>query len=99
MDIGAAVERIATELRELGKPERVESERAYLKSSALHYGTSVPDMRTVVGRFLKANPALDHDDVVALCTRLWAQPVHEHRMAAVEMLASSQRVLVSTDMV
>jgi 3-methyladenine DNA glycosylase AlkD len=48
-----------------------------------HYGVSVPTIRSVA----KSIGRLDHDEVVAVVEALWAQPVHERRMVAVELLA------------
>ncbi len=55
----------------------------YLKSSLEHYGVSVPAIRSVV----KTVRTLSHDDLVAVVKALWDEPVHERRMAAVELLA------------
>lgn len=77
---------IDVELRAAGRPDRAEQERAYLKSDLRHYGTSVPAIRGAVTSALRARPGLSHDDVVALVDALWTAPVHERRMAAVEVL-------------
>ena len=36
---------------------------------------------------MKTVPTLRHDDLVAVVKALWNEPVHERRMAAVELLA------------
>jgi 3-methyladenine DNA glycosylase AlkD len=89
---------IAEELRELGTPERAAAEKAYLRSALVHYGTSVPDMRRVVKRALRAMPSITHDQLIELCSVLWAGGVHEHRMAAVESLIGSARLLSPADL-
>lgn len=45
-----------------------------------------------------AYPALAHDEVVALVTALWESPVHERRMAAVELLDGYAEVLTPADL-
>lgn len=73
-------------LRAAGTSERAEHEKAYLKSQLDHYGTSVPQIRSVAKRVAGQHPALSHDVLVALVDSLWAEPVHERRMVAVELL-------------
>ncbi|HEY4333132.1 MAG TPA: DNA alkylation repair protein [Ilumatobacteraceae bacterium] len=97
MDVVSAAAQLTAELQSLGTPARAASERAYLKSDLTHFGTSVPDTRATVKRFVKANPALTHDELIALCRELWSAPVHERRMAVVELLVARQRLLVATD--
>jgi 3-methyladenine DNA glycosylase AlkD len=77
---------VDADLRAAGDPERAEKERAYLKSDLEHYGASVPAIRRVATRLKAAHPELDHDELVAVVELLWLDPVHERRMAAVELL-------------
>lgn len=79
-------------------PERAEKERAYLKSELTHYGTSVPATRATVRSALAGHDALDHDGLVATATALWAEPVHERRMAAVELLDMRSDLLTAADL-
>jgi 3-methyladenine DNA glycosylase AlkD len=81
-----------------GRPERAAHEQAYLKSDLVHYGTSVPDIRSVVKAVAKAHSEWEHDDVVDVAEALWAEPVHERRMATVELLTLFTRQLGPTDM-
>ena len=92
------VEEIDAALRALGDPERAKHEQAYLKSALTHYGCSVPAIRTVAKTFVREHPALDHDDLVAIVTGLWSAPVHERRMAAVELLDLEPRLLEAGDL-
>jgi len=85
-------------LRELGDPERAAKERAYLKSELEHYGCSVPSIRSVVRTFVREHPALDHEDVMGLSAVLCHAPVHERRMAAVELLDLEQAGLEPADL-
>ena len=100
-DPGSAADEIGAELKVLGTPARAESERAYLKSDLEFYGTSVPHMRTVVKRFLRANPGLATDQLIATCAALWApvgdHAIHERRAAAVLLLDERPRLLSIAD--
>jgi 3-methyladenine DNA glycosylase AlkD len=87
---------IAAALAREGTPERAVQEKAYLKSSLQHLGVTVPRIRSVTLAALPA--ALDHDAVVALAEELWARPVHELRMAAVEVLTRYVSVLGPADL-
>jgi 3-methyladenine DNA glycosylase AlkD len=86
IDCEALAEAIDAELRAGGSPERAEKEKAYLKSGLRHYGTSVPTTRTAAKAVSRQHPELTHDELVAVVSVLWSQPVHERRMASVELL-------------
>jgi len=93
-DTGARlVEQIDTELRARGASGRGEHEKAYLKSELTHYGTSVPAIRPVAKTVASQHPGLRHDDLVMLIDALWKAPIHERRMAAVELLGHLPRPL------
>jgi 3-methyladenine DNA glycosylase AlkD len=97
VDVGAIADEIDADLVAAGTPERAEKEAAYLRSELLHYGTPVPTIRAASKRALRRVPALDRDRVVALAETLWRDPVHERRMAAVEVLAASVDQLDADD--
>jgi len=103
LDPMGAADEISAELRVLGTPARAESERAYLKSDLEFYGTSVPHMRTVIKRFLRARPGLTHDELIATCRALWAPvgplAIHERRAAAVMLLGERPALLSVDDLV
>jgi 3-methyladenine DNA glycosylase AlkD len=88
--IGSATSRsvreLSTALKAAGDPERAVQEKRYLKSELRHWGTSMPAIRRVASAFAKAHPDLGHAELVALVEELWAEPVHERRVAAVELL-------------
>ena len=98
LDVATAANEMEAELRRLGSAERAAKERAYLKSSLEFIGASVPQTRAVVKAFWRSHRSLAHDDVVALATELWRKPVHERRMATVELLTVYGDLLVATDM-
>jgi 3-methyladenine DNA glycosylase AlkD len=95
----ACAGRITDDLAALGRPQRAVSEQAYLKSDLEHFGTSVPDVRSAAKRFLRERPTLTHDELVALVDELWSAPVHERRMASVELLVARPKLLDQHDLV
>lgn len=97
VDISELVDAIDAQLRAAVQPERADRERAYLKSSLVHYGTSVPATRAVAKATVRGHPALTHDELVAVVELLWAQPVHERRMVCVELLDVSSDLLGPDD--
>ena len=83
---GHLVDEIDAALRDAGSPERAEHDRAYLKSELVHYGASVPSVRSVAKRVAADYPGLGHDELLDLVVTLWDEPVHERRMIVVELL-------------
>ena len=77
---------IDAELQAGGSAQRAARERAYLKSSLRHYGTSVPSVRAIAKAMARRYPGMTHDQLIALVEALWAVPVHERRVACVELL-------------
>lgn len=92
----ALADRVDAALRARAVPERAAGEKAYLKSSLVHYGTSVPATRAAVREALDG-ARLDHDALVAVVEALWEVPVHERRAAAVELLEMFSAVLGPAD--
>jgi 3-methyladenine DNA glycosylase AlkD len=90
---------IEAALRAAGTPERAVSEKAYLKSDLQFAGTSVPVMRAIVRSWCAGRPDLARADVVAVARALWSRPVHDCRMASVELLDASQGMLRAEDAV
>jgi 3-methyladenine DNA glycosylase AlkD len=81
-------EEIFETLRELGTAHRAAAERAYLKSSLRHLGVPVPTVRKVVRTWVRRHPVITSDDVFRVADDLWGRPVHETRVAAIELLAA-----------
>jgi 3-methyladenine DNA glycosylase AlkD len=96
--VNAVVAQIDAELRARITPGRAEQERAYLHSEREHYGVSVPDVRSVVKQWRRANGLLSHLDLVALAEELWTADVHERKLAAIELLTIDVRVLDADDL-
>lgn len=93
--------RLAEELEQrlsaLGTHERADKERAYLRSELHHLGVTVPAIRTATVALLREHPELDRDGVLGLVEALWSEPVHERRMAAIEVLDARSQLLLSED--
>lgn len=93
----AVVAGVDAALRSRAAPGRAAAEKAYLKSDLEHYGCSVPAVRAVAREAFRSGP-LDHDGLVALARDLWSAPVHERRLAAVELLVLGAELLGPGDM-
>ena len=89
---------VESQLRAVGDPERAEHEKRYLKSDLEHAGASVPAIRKIAKAALADHATLDHDGLVGLVNALWARPLHECRMAAVDLLELRSDALRPTDM-
>lgn len=101
MNAGAAADLLQQQLAVVATPQRAEAERAYLKSELQHLGTTVPAMRSIVKNWLRSHESahgkLTHDELFALADALWAAPVHERRMAAVELLVAKPQLIGLAD--
>ena len=86
MDLVGLADHIDSGLRARATPGRAEHERAYLRSSLEHYGTGVPAIRAVAREVNRRHPAMTRDELTVLVAALWSTPVHERRMASVELL-------------
>ncbi|MFD0685558.1 DNA alkylation repair protein [Actinomadura fibrosa] len=100
MDVEGGAARIVAGLRAQADPARAEKERAYLKSDFAHIGVPVPALRTVALPVVRE--VRTRDEALALAEALWTvtdggRPVHETRMAAVEVLVRSAKLLESRD--
>lgn len=81
-------------LRRAGNPERAEQERRYLKSTRDHAGTGVPAVRRIVRQ---VGP-LEHAVLLEVVQDLWTRPLHEHRVAAVELMTRNLSNLGQADL-
>ena len=69
-------------------------EKAYLKSAIRHLGVGVPATRAIVKRAWKTHRLADDPKaVVAAVEELWAEPIYERRLAAVELLVLARAAL------
>ena len=76
-------DRLERAIAAVGTPERATKEKRYLKSDLTFLGATVWQIRAEVKAAVRAAPALDHDQLLALVEALWARPVFERRMAAI----------------
>jgi 3-methyladenine DNA glycosylase AlkD len=90
--------RIERQLLAVGDAERAEHEQRYLKSELEHAGVRVPAIRKIARAALAEHATLGHDGLVELVNALWARPLHECRMAAVELLELRSDALRPVDM-
>jgi 3-methyladenine DNA glycosylase AlkD len=101
MDPRAVAADLEERLRDRADADRAEKERAYLRSELTHLGASVPSIRAVTRAVHRDLGELTHDEVVALVTTLWDEPpdrpVHERRMAAVDLLELERDPLTAAD--
>jgi len=88
---------IESVLRAIGSPKRAESEKRYLKSDLTFLGTTVWQIRAAVKQ-ASGGQVFDHDQLVELVTVLWAEPIHERRMAAVMLLDLHLKLLSAADL-
>jgi 3-methyladenine DNA glycosylase AlkD len=100
MNAAEETTRIVAELRGLGGPERAEREKRYLKSDFVHFGVPVPAIRKVAVAAVRGRPA--REDALALAAALWSvtengRPVHEARVASIEVLTRRAGVLEPGD--
>jgi 3-methyladenine DNA glycosylase AlkD len=90
---------IDSRLRGVGDATRADNEKRYLKSVLQHYGVTVPAIRRIARDAVAEQPALRREDLVRLVEDLWSRPVHETRMAAVELLELRSGLLRTDDLV
>jgi 3-methyladenine DNA glycosylase AlkD len=94
----AAALMVADGLRAAGTLERAAQEKRYLKSELAFFGVTVPEMRRVVRTAWRSYPRLSRAESVAWAMALWDEPVHERRMAAVEILTLAAPRLATADL-
>jgi 3-methyladenine DNA glycosylase AlkD len=93
----AAAGELEARLRTLGRPDRAEGERRYLKSDLTHLGVSVPAIREVAAEVHHHRPDMARDELMLLLEALWDEPVHERRMLVAELLVLATNVLSAED--
>jgi 3-methyladenine DNA glycosylase AlkD len=100
MDVGAVVAAVQQELRALANPVRAEGEKRYLKSDFVHIGVGMPATRRIAVDAVRDGPS--RAELRALAGGLWAAteggaPVHEMRIAAIEVLIRGVKLLGPDD--
>ncbi|HEX7603456.1 MAG TPA: DNA alkylation repair protein [Polyangiaceae bacterium] len=97
MDIERQVAALAKKLRAVGTRERAEQEKRYLKSDLAHFGAGVPKVRAVAKAWLRAHPAVTHDELVGVARALFDAPWYELRAVAVMLLHARVELLTKKD--
>jgi 3-methyladenine DNA glycosylase AlkD len=100
MDVRGEAARVMAEMRAQADPVRADHEKHYLKSEYVHIGVPVPMVRKLAVSAVKTKPT--REELVALAEALWdvtdaGRPVHEARMAAVEVLVKRVALLEPRD--
>lgn len=62
------------------------------------YGASVGAIRGTVRDALRRHRDLQHDDITALASELWATPIFERRLAAIVLLQGQTDLLTGNDL-
>lgn len=62
------------------------------------YGASVGAVRGAVRDGTRRYPGMSHDEVTALASELWSEPVYERRLAAIVLLQRHLAVLRGNDL-
>lgn len=97
-DAAALADRMECHLTEYGHPDRAVGEKRYLRSVLGHLGVRVPVVRRSVQTVRREHPNLSRGDLFALVDALWRRPVHEMRLAAVELLRAYRPLLRPSDL-
>ena len=95
---GSAADAVVSVLRPLASAERATAERAYLKSHLQFLGVGVPAVRAAVISAARGYGKLGRDDALAWARALWSEPLHERRVAAIEVLRRYAGVLEPADL-
>jgi 3-methyladenine DNA glycosylase AlkD len=97
-DAETAAARVIEAMRPLADATRAAQEKRYLKSSLDFLGVGVPGIRRAVTETARSHPGLTRDDALAWARALWRAPVHERRMAAIEVLSRYVKLLEPADL-
>ena len=97
-DAETAADQVVAALLPLADPERAAQASRYLKSDLDFLGVSVPGIRAVVIEADRTHRGLGRDEALAWARALWREPVHERRIAAIELLRRHVRLLRPADL-
>lgn len=89
-DCRSAVSELDRALKNLGRRERAEFEKGYLRSRLVHYGVRVPEIRKEVESWRIRFEVAAHEDTVRAAEQMWGAEVHELRMAAAFLLQANE---------
>jgi DNA alkylation repair enzyme len=97
-DAETAAAQVVAALLPLADPGRAVRESRYLKSDLDFLGVRVPAIRAVVTDADRARPGLGRAEALGWARALWREPVHERRIAAIELLRRHVRLLRPADL-
>jgi len=97
-DAETAAAQVVVALLPLADPERAVQASRYLKSDLHFLGVSVPGIRAVVTAADRSRPGLGRPEALAWASALWREPVHERRIAAIEVVRRHVRLLRPADL-
>lgn len=84
-DSASTAAAIRTRLEPLGTTDRAVNEKRYLKSELEFLGVKVPLVRKEARAWLRENPELEREELLALADELWGRGVHELRSFAIDL--------------
>lgn len=81
-----------------GSEERADADADRIGQGLRFYGASVGAVRGTVRDAGRRYPGMSHDEVTALASELWSEPVYERRLAAIVLLQRHLAVLRGNDL-
>jgi 3-methyladenine DNA glycosylase AlkD len=97
----AIADHVATlraQLQAQANPARAVQEKRYLKSELAFMGVGMPGLRKTAKAFVRAQPELDHAQLMQLSDALWQFEVHELRAVSVAILELKRLQLSAADL-
>ena len=85
-------------LRMEGSEARASADADRIGGGLSFYGASVGAVRGTVRDARRRHPGMTHDEVTALASELWSEPVYERRLAAIVLLQGSVTMLRGNDL-
>jgi hypothetical protein len=93
-----AAEFIDRTLHAEGSDERAAEHADRIGGGLRFMGASVGAVRGTVRDLHRRHPGMTHDDVTALASELWSEPVYERRLAAIVLLQGRVGMLRGNDL-
>ena len=81
-----------------GSGVRADAEAHRIGEGLKFYGASVGAVRGTVRDAERRYPGMSHDEVTALASELWSEPVYERRLAAIVLLQRAVPMLRGNDL-
>jgi 3-methyladenine DNA glycosylase AlkD len=94
----AALAFFGEHFRAIGRLERADAEKAYLKSTLRFHGVTLPEIRRTCADFCHERPGLDHAGLRAAADALMATDFHDLRSAAIGLLERRHALLGPDDL-